>query len=49
MTGFARQEVATPSGTLVCELRSVNHRYLEVGFRLPEVAHEDGWGRPWPD
>ncbi len=36
MTGFARQEVITPAGTLVCELRSVNHRYLEASFRLPE-------------
>jgi uncharacterized protein (TIGR00255 family) len=36
MTGFARRETAGPWGTLVCELRSVNHRFLECGFRLPE-------------
>ena len=36
MTGFARREVTGPWGTLACELRSVNHRYLEPGFRLPE-------------
>jgi uncharacterized protein (TIGR00255 family) len=36
MTGFARREVASSFGTLTCELRSVNHRYLEPGFRLPE-------------
>jgi uncharacterized protein (TIGR00255 family) len=36
MTGFARREVAGAFGTLTCELRSVNHRYLEPGFRLPE-------------
>ncbi|SRR5579883_3523098 len=36
MTGFARAETSGPFGTLVCELRSVNHRFLEVGFRLPE-------------
>jgi uncharacterized protein (TIGR00255 family) len=36
MTGFARRELAGPFGTLTCELRSVNHRYLEPGFRLPE-------------
>jgi uncharacterized protein (TIGR00255 family) len=36
MTGFARREVAGSWGTLTCELRSVNHRYLEPGFRLPE-------------
>jgi uncharacterized protein (TIGR00255 family) len=36
MTGFARHELAGSWGTLTCELRSVNHRYLEPGFRLPE-------------
>jgi uncharacterized protein (TIGR00255 family) len=36
MTGFARREVSGPFGELTCELRSVNHRYLEPGFRLPE-------------
>ena len=36
MTGFARREATLPTGTLVCELRSVNHRYLEAGLRLPE-------------
>ena len=37
MTGFARQEATGPWGALVCELRSVNHRFLEIGFRLPDV------------
>jgi len=36
MTGFARREINGTFGTLTCELRSVNHRYLEPGFRLPE-------------
>jgi len=36
MTGFARRELAGSWGTLTCEIRSVNHRYLEPGFRLPE-------------
>ena len=36
MTGFARRELAGNWGTLTCEIRSVNHRYLEPGFRLPE-------------
>ncbi len=36
MTGFARREASGPWGTLVCELRSVNHRFLECSFRLPE-------------
>ena len=36
MTGFARCETTAPGGTLVCELRSVNHRFLEAALRLPE-------------
>ncbi|HWK48981.1 MAG TPA: YicC/YloC family endoribonuclease [Steroidobacter sp.] len=36
MTGFARRERAGPWGTLVCELRTVNHRYLETSLRLPD-------------
>lgn len=36
MTGFARRERLGPWGTLSCELRTVNHRYLEISLRLPE-------------
>ncbi|HEX6929992.1 MAG TPA: YicC/YloC family endoribonuclease [Gammaproteobacteria bacterium] len=36
MTGFARREERGAFGRLAWELRSVNHRYLEVGLRLPE-------------
>jgi uncharacterized protein (TIGR00255 family) len=36
MTAFASGERATTSGTLGCELRAVNHRFLELGVRLPE-------------
>ena len=36
MTGFAREDTETTFGTLTCELRTVNHRYLDVHFRLPE-------------
>jgi len=36
MTGFARTERTTPSGLLAWEIRSVNHRFLEVSLRLPE-------------
>ena len=36
MTGFARRDSPGPWGTLICELRAVNHRYLEVSIRLPE-------------
>ena len=36
MTAFARQELDTGSGELAWEIRSLNHRYLEVAVRLPE-------------
>jgi len=36
MTGFAGAERQYSFGRLTWELRSVNHRYLEVGFRVPE-------------
>jgi uncharacterized protein (TIGR00255 family) len=36
MTGFGRSEHVTPSGRYLCELQSVNHRYLEVRSRLPK-------------
>ncbi len=36
MTAFARIDLEIPGGMLVCELRSVNHRYLELALRLPE-------------
>src|SRR6187200_2141868 len=36
MTGFARAEASAPTGTLVCELRSANHRFLEASLRLPD-------------
>jgi uncharacterized protein (TIGR00255 family) len=38
MTGFARQEASGAFGTLVCELRSVNHRFLDLSLRLPEAC-----------
>jgi len=36
MTGFARRERQGPWGTLTCEIRAVNHRYLELSVRMPE-------------
>ncbi|MEJ2650714.1 MAG: YicC family protein [Gammaproteobacteria bacterium] len=36
MTAFARREEETPWGVLIWELRTVNHRYLEMSPRLPE-------------
>ncbi|WP_149196242.1 YicC/YloC family endoribonuclease [Luteimonas suaedae] len=36
MTAYASGERSTPWGTLGCELRAVNHRFLELGVRVPE-------------
>ncbi|KRE89859.1 hypothetical protein ASG87_02605 [Frateuria sp. Soil773] len=36
MTAYASAEAAGPTGTLGCELRTVNHRYLELSPRLPD-------------
>ncbi|MDV3504089.1 YicC/YloC family endoribonuclease [Marinobacter sp. M-5] len=40
MTAFARQDTQGDWGTLTCEIRTVNHRYLEPSFRLPEALRE---------
>ena len=43
MTAFARQQCDHEWGTLVWEIRSVNHRYLEPSFRLPDsLRHLEG-------
>lgn len=36
MTGYGRQETTIEGVTLALEMRSVNHRFLELGLRLPE-------------
>lgn len=36
MTGFARRDRDTQWGVLTWEIRSVNHRFLEVSTRLPD-------------
>lgn len=40
MTAFARQDISTDAGVLTWEIRSVNHRYLEPHFRLPDNFRE---------
>ncbi|UTF59222.1 YicC/YloC family endoribonuclease [Gilvimarinus sp. DA14] len=40
MTGFARIEHKYSDYTLIWEVRSVNHRYLEMYLRLPEEFRE---------
>jgi uncharacterized protein (TIGR00255 family) len=36
MTAYAHAEANTPQGWLACEVRAVNHRYLECSVRLPD-------------
>jgi uncharacterized protein (TIGR00255 family) len=40
MTAFARKQAEFPWGALIWEIRSVNHRYLEPAFRLPEQLRQ---------
>ena len=40
MTAFARNTLEFSWGSVTCELRSVNHRFLETSFRLPETLRE---------
>lgn len=36
MTGFARADHSADWGNVVCELKSVNHRFLDISFRMPD-------------
>ena len=36
MTGYATASREMPWGALSVELRSVNHRYLDISFRMPD-------------
>ena len=38
MTAFARHTIDYPWGAISCELRSVNSRYLETHFRMPDTV-----------
>ncbi len=40
MTAFARDERTFEAGAITWEIRSVNHRYLDVHFRLPDPLRE---------
>lgn len=40
MTAFARVDVPLEAGSLQWEIRSVNHRYLDPQFRLPDTFRE---------
>ena len=37
MTAFARESATTAQGILTVEMRSVNHRYLDCSFKLPDA------------
>ncbi|PTQ91023.1 YicC/YloC family endoribonuclease [Agitococcus lubricus] len=40
MTAFAHRELRGDFGLLVCEIRSVNHRYLEPNLRLADIIRD---------
>ena len=40
MTSYAQSSTPTEYGELSCELRSVNHRYLEIAPRMPEELRQ---------
>ena len=40
MTAYAQASTETEYGELSCELRSVNHRYLEIAPRMPEELRQ---------
>lgn len=40
MTAFARESQVTDQGVLTVELRSVNHRYLDCNFKLPDAIRQ---------
>jgi uncharacterized protein (TIGR00255 family) len=52
MTGFGAAERSTPAGRLQVELRTVNHRYLNVNVRIPQLLSRfepelREWLRAW--
>lgn len=40
MTAFARQSLKDSFGQLTIEIRSVNHRFLDISLRMPETLRE---------
>lgn len=39
MTGFGRYEEITESHKISVEIKSVNHRYLDLNIKLPKVIY----------
>ena len=51
MTGFARQAAESDIGALTWEIRTVNHRYLDVQFKIPDELrpHEQAFRKQVTD
>lgn len=51
MTGFARQSAESDIGALTWEIRTVNHRYLDVQFKIPDELrpHEQAFRKQVTD
>ena len=39
MTGFGRCEISEGQRRIVVEMKSVNHRYLEAGIKMPKKLY----------
>ena len=39
MTGFGRFEVSELDKKIIVELKSVNHRYLDVNVKMPKILN----------
>ena len=37
MTGYGRSEITVPGRNIVVEVKSVNHRFLEISLKMPQV------------
>jgi len=40
MTAFARKQIQNNLGALTLEIRTVNHRYMDISFKLPDSCRE---------
>lgn len=43
MTAYATRMLATPLGVVHWEIRSINHRYLDLSFKLPDTLRALEW------
>ena len=40
MTAFSRTDISDEFGSLVVELKSVNHRFIEINFKIPDALKQ---------